>query len=133
MCNLVLCFYSRRIRRHLITRRCLRGWRHRLLLHALLVLLHEGSQHSYFGVSVELEVEPIFLGQPQVQEVVVEGLLGDAYLPGCRLQSMNLFAVCVEGLVQAPPEAHFLDDLLNRPLLDTLFVFAPCVLDFHGR
>ena len=53
-----------------------------LFLVVRLHLLNKGAQGAHFVVFVLLEVEVILFAEAQLEEVVVEGLLGDVDLGG---------------------------------------------------
>lgn len=50
-----------------------------VLLVFLLGITHEGTQLADLSVDVAVEIEPVLLSAADLQQIVVEGLLGDAY------------------------------------------------------
>ena len=62
-----------------------------------------------------LEIEAILLSESKLEQVVVEGLLRDIDFGCCIFEGVaNEISISEYSIVQLPPKADFLDDLLNR-------------------
>jgi hypothetical protein len=75
---------------------------------------------------VLLEVEAELLAEPELQQVVVQGLLGDPNFL-CRVFEgvpEQVAFVVVHTVVELPPETHFLNDLLDGSLFGPLLLVA---------
>ena len=73
-----------------------------------------------------LEVKVILFAEAELKQVVVQRLLAHIDFGGGVFERVpNQVALAQHSVVQSPPEAHFLNDFLDRPLLRALaFVFA---------
>jgi hypothetical protein len=77
---------------------------------------------------VFLKIEAKLLAEPELEEVVIEGLLGDVDLLGCvfqrpslKLHFLGLLVWDHYSIVEFPPGAHFLDNFRNGTLFCSLF------------
>lgn len=74
---------------------------------------------------MSLKVKPILLPKPQLQQVVVEGLLADANFGGCLLQTVpDELALAKDAVVKLAPEGNFLDDVGDGTFFCALGVLA---------
>jgi hypothetical protein len=73
---------------------------------------------------VFLEIEAKLLSEAQLQQVVVEGLLRDSDLRGSVLKriSKQVPLGILHSVVKFAPKGHFLDNILDCPLLSALLV-----------
>jgi hypothetical protein len=55
---------------------------------AFLTLTHEVPKDSHLVVVVLIEVEPVAMAEPDLEEVVIQTLLGDLDFSGCVLQGV---------------------------------------------
>jgi hypothetical protein len=61
---------------------------------------------------MSLKVKPILLSEPELQQVVVEGLLADADFGGGLLETVpDELALAENPVVEFAPEGNFLDDV----------------------
>lgn len=93
-----------------------------------LVLADERTQHAHLGIHMLFEIKAELLSEPELIEVVVEALLGDADHLGGVLQT-DLILVVFEGIMNIAPPLNTLNDLPNGPLLITLL---PRLGGLHG-
>ena len=100
------------------------GFARLAFLELCLLFLDIGAKDAHFVVLVLLEIEPELFAEPQLQEVVVQGLLRHPHLLGSVFERVpkQVSFVVVHTVVEFPPETHLLDDLLNRPFLGALLL-----------
>ena len=85
----------------------------------LLLIPHKGPEFSNFGIDLIVEVEPILLPIPNLQQVVIQGLLGNAYLLSSSLQWFLdvVPELIIKPSVKFPPECYLLDHFADLLLL----------------
>ena len=91
--------------------------------------LNEGAQSSNLIIFVLLKVEVVLLAKPQLQKVVIEGLLGNVHFGGGIFKRIaHKVAVTKDSIIEPTPQAHFLDDFLDRALFRPLAFILIAVL-----
>lgn len=87
----------------------------------LLLVLHEGAEGAHLLVPVLLKVKAVLLAKPQLEQVVVQGLLADANLAGSVLQRVpHQVSVSVDSVVEFSPQGDLLDDVGDGALFRAL-------------
>lgn len=84
-----------------------------LLLILFLFVPHEIPQHSHFIVVVFIEIEPVLMSEPDLEEVVVQTLLGDVHFLRCLVKrDFWLLGACGGGAFVEVSPFDDLDDKL---------------------
>lgn len=71
-----------------------------------------------------LEIKPEFLSKSELKKVVIERLLGDAYLAGSVLERVaeQVSLLVLHSVVEPSPERNLLYDVLDGALLGSLLL-----------
>jgi hypothetical protein len=101
-----------------------------LLFQGFLLFFNEGSEHSYFAITVLFKIKTELLAESELQQVVIQTFLGNLHLGSCVLQTPSLKLDFTrlpirnhDTVVQLSPSTDLLNDLGDGSLLSPLFLY----------
>lgn len=87
-----------------------------------LLRLDKVSEHSYFGISVLIEVKAIVFGLFKLHEVVIKRFLANADYPCCFVKTLldDCAIFSLYAIVKLPPLLDCINHLFERSFLYSL-------------